>query len=117
MTTHIQILSDFNIEVFTRYLNNSGLGSEFEFKAEPYGQVLQVLTKDDGKDPEGSAAVVWTRPESVLPGLSSALELKSVDHDACLAEVDDFADAVLGFAKRRRFWIRAHAPRHTINGE
>ena len=43
------------------------------------------------KDPEHDYAVVWTRPEGVLPSFAQLLEFDQVDDEALLADVDRFA--------------------------
>ncbi|MBI5211318.1 MAG: HAD-IIIC family phosphatase [Elusimicrobia bacterium] len=125
MTARLALVSDFNIELLGRYLTQGHPAAGLAVEAVPLAQALA----DEGKlgaveaggraseAPSGTAlaaaggdggdAVVWTRPEGVVASFAKALEFCPVPADACLAEVDAFAEAVLRFAGRRRHCLVA----------
>jgi FkbH-like protein len=93
------LISDFNVDPLARYLRNrTGL----EVTSMPFNQVHRSLA-----GVEGEVAVVWVRPESVLPSFAKALDLADVDHGACLADVDEFADLLIQAAGRCRYFLMA----------
>ncbi|MBK8020921.1 MAG: HAD-IIIC family phosphatase [Chloroflexi bacterium] len=90
-------LSDFNMGNFASYLANDDSSPAVEVYAAPYGQVWQVLI--DSQHPiwrnEADFAVVWTRPESVVPSFGRLLNFENVPTSVLLEEVDQYADALV----------------------
>lgn len=95
------LISDFNIENLKGYLNNSG---NIEARTAPYGQVIPSLLSDEKAD----FAVVWTRPESVVPSFENLMRFEQKAggkelFEAILGEVHAFALSVKDAAKRFGF--------------
>ena len=101
MTEHLTLVSDFNIEILGRLLSHSDPTMKCDVDVAPFNQVFQTLTANDGEN--NSTGVVWTRPDGVCPSFASALNFHEPDIEACLAEVELFAKAVLNFAGRTRY--------------
>lgn len=96
--TALLLVSDFNLGTLGRYLQNMSTERVVHPVVAPYGQVTQTLLSNPTEKID--TAVVWTRPEAVLPTFSDALALKPVDHRQVILEVEAFADLVLQFAQR-----------------
>ncbi len=97
----IRLISDFNIEVFGRYLDNDEQAPACVAAPAAFGQVFQLLSSS--QPGEHDAAVVWTRPESVVPPFGRALEFEVVATDLVLAAIDEFATALVRYAGTVRF--------------
>lgn len=96
-TSHvITLISDSNIEPLAGYLKNATLPAGFSVNVAAYGQVYQTLGHPVA---DGWANVVWTAPERILPRFHQAFQLEDVRHEDVLADVDDFADAILRAAE------------------
>lgn len=98
------LISDFNVQNLTAYLNNDDNAPRVAALAAPFGQVGQVLL-DDGlpcwqSKPE--FVVVWTRPECVLEGFRHLLAFAKVDTQEILRQVDEYAAALLVAKDRTR---------------
>jgi len=98
------LVSDFNVQNLSAYLNKDDRAPRVAALAAPFGQVGQVLL-DDGlpcwqSKPE--FVVVWTRPESVLEGFRHLLAFAKVDTREILRQVDEYAAALLVAKDRTR---------------
>jgi len=96
------LVSDFNVANFAGYLENDAAEPVLDPVHGEFGQVVPVLTHFDAP-PWSDApdfAVVWTRPEKVIPSFALLLEHRPVAHELLDAEVDAFTHAVLGAARR-----------------
>ena len=86
-------LSDFNVDNFNALLANDEAQPSVEVIGTDFGQVQQyVLNRGAScwsKDPD--CAVVWTRPEAVVPTFGGLKAFEAVELDDTLAEVDEFA--------------------------
>jgi FkbH-like protein len=102
MPTTIYLISDFNVEVFGRYLTNDEIHPLCRAELSPFGQVFQSLSVQPQNKPESCAAVVWTRPEGVLQRFRCALDLEEVTEAEVLAEVDFFVEQLLRYAQ----WVK-----------
>lgn len=97
----MKVVSDFNAEVFERYLRHDPEAPVLEVEGSPFNQLLQTLTQGD-QDLD-AFGLVWARPEGALPSFRAALELcEPIDLDALRDEVRSFAAAVSSFAACRR---------------
>jgi len=100
----IAVISDFNSGNLARLLDEDPSPPALRTESASFGEVFPPLLDPrhacwkDGTD----AAVVWTRPEGVIPAFREALELQRPDCDRIAAEVDAFADAVIQLAGRTR---------------
>ena len=95
-------LSDFNLDNFNSLLANDDAQPPVEVIGTDYGQVRQYLL-----DPEADCwteqpdcAVVWARPETVVPTFGRLKNFESVDPSDILDEVDDFANQLMALEDR-----------------
>lgn len=96
--TRILVISDFNAELVSRYLDADKSAPLCSAASAPFGQVVQTLSESSGgKD---TAAFIWTRPEGVIPEYLKVLDRESAQQDKLFAEVDAFAAAVRDFAAK-----------------
>ncbi|MBL9201282.1 MAG: HAD-IIIC family phosphatase, partial [Opitutaceae bacterium] len=88
----ILLVSDFSLQNFAGYLQKIAAPGATEVAIAPFGQVPQVLLGAEASlwEPRPDCAVVWTRPEAVLPSFQAVLEGKPAEASAVLQEVDDF---------------------------
>lgn len=103
----LELISDFNVDLFGRYLANLPAGPACAVHAAPFGQVYQTLTAPASESARSGGAVLWTRPESVIQGFARAAALETVDHEAVLAEIDSFAALVAAYARQCRLLMVA----------
>lgn len=104
-TQRIQLISDFNVEPFGRLMSNR-LEVGWVVDVAPFGQSYQALSATSISD-DAWGSVVWTLPEKSIPSFAQAMGFAEFDVDACLADVDVFADAVLSHARCRHMVIVA----------
>jgi FkbH-like protein len=95
-------ISDFNAANFDAFLENAEEGPAVQTIPLPFGQVQQLLLTPDAplwrESPD--LAVVWTRPQAVVPSFGSLLSSEPVSPDMLLAEVDDFASRLVELSRR-----------------
>ena len=96
---HLHLIGDFNIEMLGRYLAHTALeGARVDVA--PAGPVAGALAA--GPPGPDYSAVVWTRPDMVSGAFRRALSYTPVDVREALADVESFASAVAGYARRAR---------------
>jgi FkbH-like protein len=112
------LISDFNADNLAALLNASSEAPALDVQVAPFGQVRQLVADGSASfwDPRPDFAVVWTRPESVLPSFGALLEYRQVPLDALLHEVDEYAASLAVLQERVRFalvptWILPNARR------
>lgn len=109
------VISDFNADNLAALLNNAPEPPGVEVRTAPFGQVYQALMGEDpalwGGDPD--FAVIWTRPEGVVPSFAAALEYERVGLEQALQEVDQYAELLLGIKERVKY---AFIPTWTLPG-
>jgi len=95
-------LSDFNLDNFNSLLANDDAQPPVEVIETDYGQLRQYLL-----DPEADCwtgqpdcAVVWTRPEAVVPSFGRLRNFESVGLDDILREVGKFASQLTALEDR-----------------
>ncbi len=96
------LVSDFNPSNFASYLENDGEPPLLDALIGDFGQVVPLLT-DFSAPPwqhEPDFAVVWTRPEGVIPSFQSLLDFQPVPERQLLDEVDAFAGALVQAAQK-----------------
>jgi len=98
---HLRLISDFNINPLAGCLRNTGAFEDWVIETTPYGQVHQQLSQIS----ESWVDLLWTMPERILPSFYRAFQLEEISHDVILAEVDDFADYVIGSLQDRYVFI------------
>lgn len=92
----LTILSDFNVDVFAALCRNDVSEPRIAPRTGGLGQVVPVLlNKDDPLLTESAYTFVWTQPQTVSEVLRRAIAHEQVDHEAALAEVDQFCLAIL----------------------
>lgn len=101
----VLLISDFNVDLLDGFVRNDEVRPLLEATVAPFGQVRQILFNPAHsvwrERPE--FALVWTRPQSVLPTFDTALNLEPVSDRALLAEVDEFCDALAPALSRTEF--------------
>jgi FkbH-like protein len=87
------IISDFTIAELATQLPLTGDGPAAEAEVAPFGQVVQALVQGPIAG-HADFAVVWTRPEAVVPSFAKVVSSERVDEAALFAEVDAFCELV-----------------------
>jgi FkbH-like protein len=95
----IYFVSDFNVEALARYVANTAL-PDAETRAAPFGQVMAALAA--GAPGAEWSAVVWTRPEAIVPAFRSALDGAEADATIAVGETRAYAAALAQFAAGTR---------------
>jgi FkbH-like protein len=95
------LVSDFTIDELARLIEADVAAPVLDAVVAPFGQVVPVLMSP--KNPAHDYAVVWTRPEAVLPSFARLLEFDLVDDATLVAEVDQYAALLLEGMKSYRF--------------
>ena len=87
------VLADFTADELARRLDDDRERPGLQVETGFYGQVTQTLMQGIPAD-RFDFAVIWTRPESVLPSFARLLAFERVDVQVLLAEVDAFCRLV-----------------------
>jgi len=116
MAPQIRLVGDFNIEPLARLLRASESAHGYAVHNADFGQVIQSLRAPHQPYETTDVVFVWARPESVVSGFARALAYERVDEASILAEVDQFADALLDTASRCAMlllpdWVLPHGYR------
>ena len=95
-------LSDFNLDNFNSLIANDDAQPSVEVIGTDYGQVRQYLldSEADCWTEQPDCAVVWTRPETVVPTFGRLKNFESVDLSDILDEVDEFASQLMALEDR-----------------
>jgi predicted enzyme involved in methoxymalonyl-ACP biosynthesis len=105
---NLLLVGDTTLDRFARQLEANQDGPSLKAFAAPFGQIYQILldAEHDVWSSDPDVLVIWTAPEITLPSFAEALRFESnaSDHtqERVLAEVDQFADAVLKASSRVR---------------
>jgi FkbH-like protein len=99
------LISDFNLDNMAGYLANDPEWPNIEVRKTPIGQVIPSLVDETREcwQEDIDFAVVWTRPEAVIPSFDALLKYEKVDGDSIGGEVDDFVDALSALQGRVKF--------------
>jgi len=99
------VVSDFTIDNFASYLNNSQDCPLVKAEVSPFGQVFQVLMQKDLEcwKKNNHFAVIWTRPESVIKSFQKILMHESFSVENIMLEVDEYAKAILDVCNRVKY--------------
>jgi len=85
------IISDFNADSLAGLWSNDSQAPIEAARAAGFGRLTQTLLSQDAEQwSDHSAALVWTRPESVSPTFAKVLAFEESDHEEALSEVDAF---------------------------
>jgi FkbH-like protein len=99
------VISDFNVDAFTRFLANDPELPVFHTTAAPFGQVTQVLLNDDSEcwKTKHDFAIIWTQPGSVSRSFNLLLYYQQVSLESVLGEVDDFVSSLMNIRNKVDF--------------
>jgi len=96
------LISDFNISNLGGYLDNDNSLPLVSTTIAPFGQVIPTLLECSSEywrnNPD--AAIIWTKPESVIKSFKDVLNFKRVPLEQLFMEVDDFSNLILKTAER-----------------
>lgn len=101
----LELISDFNVELFGRYLTNSTTPPICSVQVSPFGQIFQTLSAKPSDVSRSGGAVIWTRPEAVIESLARAVAFEKIDHDRVLADIEPYAELVERYARDCRSLI------------
>ncbi len=99
------LVSDFNLNNFAGLVGNDEASPQIKPISAPYGQTLPTLLNPDASCWRDSAdlAVIWTRPQSVVPAFGDLLMYEKVPLETILGQVDDYAAVLTEAAARVKF--------------
>jgi FkbH-like protein len=113
--TKVLVVSDFNAQLLSRYLEADGGAPACTVETAPFGQLFQTLAGFDGGGE--TALVVWTRPEGVSPAWSRYVDGEPVDIETLRSDVGDFAGLLrAAAAKARMLLVASWVPTQTGRG-
>ena len=98
----VLVVSDFNAELVSRYISADRSLPQCSAVSAPYGQVFQVLSDHPTRDPD-RVALIWTRPEGVIPEFANLLAGHRVSARRLDDGVDAFAEMIKKFAEGCRY--------------
>jgi len=98
------LVSDFNLQNFAGYLANDPNFPEIEAVATPYGQAVSTLLNKDAPcwKNEPAVALVWTRPEAVIPEFNALLKYQQVPLPKVLQQVDEYCSLLANMSQ----WVK-----------
>jgi FkbH-like protein len=98
------LVSDFNLQNFAGLLANDAEFPEIEAVAAPYGQAVSTLLDKDAPcwQNEPDVAVVWTRPEAVIPDFNALLKYEQVPLPDLLQQVDQYCSLLVNMSQ----WVK-----------
>ncbi len=98
MAMTLTVIADFTASTVARYLAVHPAMSGVAVREGGYGQVIGALSEFERASEGEHLLFVWARAEGVIPSFRRALDMETVNVEDVLAEVDFYADAVLGRA-------------------
>lgn len=100
------LISDFNLGNLAGLLRNHPGKPGISPVVTPFGEVVRPLLEEKtGEGGELKGALVWTRPQAVVPSFGRVLAHQEIPPEDLLAEVDAFCDLLVGAAGRFRFLL------------
>jgi FkbH-like protein len=99
------LASDFNLQNFAGYLTNDPEFPAMEAIRTPYGQVASILMDNDAPcwQNEPDVALVWTRPESVVPEFDALLKYEQIRLPEILQQVDEYCALLISMSRRVKY--------------
>ena len=89
------IVADFTADSLKDIMASSSDYPAFEITSAPFNQVSQVLLqKVDIAKGGYDFLLIWTRPETILPSISSSMQFRDVKASEVLDEVDSFCNLI-----------------------
>ena len=99
------LISDFNLQNFSGYLANDPEIPGIKPISAPFGQPVSTLI--DHKLPcwqkAPDIAVVWTRPQAVVPGVKGLLEYEQIPLQNVLQQVDEYCEHLISMSARVKY--------------
>ena len=91
------LISDFNVNSFSGYLENDISLPRIISVVAPYGQVAPILTEENLKcwDGDYDFVIVWTQPEKVIETFNKVLSFENFSIDTLLEEVDRYSSMLM----------------------
>ena len=98
------LVSDFNLQNFAGYVANDPEFPDIKPITAPFGQPVATLLNRDlpcwQNTPD--AAVVWTRPQTVVPAFKALLKYEQVPLQKMLQQVDEYSSLLINISQ----WVR-----------
>ena len=91
---NLRLVSDFNMETLSRYLDNDASWPPIKAAMAPFGQIFPALFEAGSEGSKQDFCFVWSSPEGAVPSFRKALDFDLFDREALLGEVAHFADCV-----------------------
>ena len=103
----LAVVSDVNLANLASLLSRGSRGGPgVKARLLPFGEVIRPLLEESPRE-EGEGLLVWTRPESVLPGFRALLDGSAPDPEALDRQVEEFAGLVAQAGSRFSFTLLA----------
>ncbi len=101
------LVSDFNLQNFAGYVANDPELPDLKPITAPFGQPAATLLNQDLPCWQNSpgAAVVWTRPQSVVPAFKALLKYEQVPLRKMLQQVDEYCALLANMSARVKFAV------------
>lgn len=100
----IILISDFNSQSFAEMLSEKMKQHKFRVKNASFNQIYSNLKKYKN-DYNYSYGIIWTHPERININFSKAINLKEINEQSCLDEVDHFSSEVINFSKNKIVFV------------
>ena len=96
------LISDFNIDILSGYLNNDESLPVVETTVATFGQVIPLLMQENLEywNDDFDFTLIWTRPEGVINSFNDLLANKNPSIKDILNEVDQFAVLLSNISQR-----------------
>ena len=99
------LVSDFNLQNFAGLIANDQGFPQLKPIQTPFGQVTPLLLDADNPCWQDSPdiAVVWARPQAVIPSFNELLAYQQIPLQDILDQVDEYASLLVNMSKRVRY--------------
>lgn len=99
------LISDFNINNLSGYLNNDIVPPRVISTVAPYGQMIPVLMNEGIPcwQNKYDFAVIWTQPENIIKSFSHKMNFEKTSLNKMFKEVDTFSGLLLNICKKVNF--------------
>ena len=90
------LISDFNIEPLSGYLENNEEAPAISSTVAPFGQVIHLLLDANNEiwNRYYDFALIWTRPEGVNNSFANAIDFQCIHIEDIFSEIDNFVSAI-----------------------
>jgi len=101
------LVSDFNLQNFAGYVANDPEFPDIKPISAPFGQPVETLLNRNLSCWQHTAdfAVVWTRPQSVVPGFKALLKYEQVPLQQVLQQVDEYCALLVNMSERVKYTL------------